>query len=80
MDKQKVPTVLHMDLCLMLHGSLNGRGVWEKMDTCVCTAESLCCPAETITLLVCTTQFVNWPYSNIKYKVKNNHLNIIGIS
>ena len=26
------------------HISLEGRGVWGKMDTCVCTAESLYCP------------------------------------
>ena len=35
-------------------GSLSGRGVWGRMDTCVCMVESLCCSAETI-----TTLFVN---------------------
>ena len=25
----------------LLYGSLDGRGVWERMDTCVCRAESL---------------------------------------
>ena len=27
-------------------------GVWGRMDTCVCRAESLCCPPETITTLL----------------------------
>ena len=33
-------------------GSLDGKGVWERMDTCICTAESLHCPPETITTLL----------------------------
>ena len=28
--------------------SLDGRGVWERMDTCICTADYLCCLPETI--------------------------------
>ena len=50
----------------MLSGSLDGRGVWGGMDTCICMAESLCCPPETITTLysnACT------PVQN-KFKVK----------
>ena len=36
------------------------RGVWERMDSCICMAESLCCPPETIiTVLICYTQKVN---------------------
>ena len=27
-------------------------GVWGSTDTCVCVAESLCCPPETITTLL----------------------------
>ena len=38
--------------CLMLCGSLDGRGVWGRMDTCVCMAESLCYPPEAITTLL----------------------------
>ena len=30
------PTVLHKELCSMLCGSLDGRRVWGRMDTCVC--------------------------------------------
>ena len=32
--------------------SLDGRGVWERMETCTCVAESFCCPPETITTLL----------------------------
>ena len=28
------------------------RGVWGRMGTCVCMAEALCCPSETITTLL----------------------------
>ena len=34
----------------MLHGSLDGRGVWGRMDTCIFMAESLPCPPETSTM------------------------------
>ena len=33
MDNQQGPTVEHMELCSMLCGSLDGRGVWGRMDT-----------------------------------------------
>ena len=33
-------------------GSLDGRGVWGRIDTRVSTAESLCCPPETTTALL----------------------------
>ena len=36
----------------MLCGSLDGRGVWERMDTCICMAESLSCSPETTTTLL----------------------------
>ena len=48
----------------MLCGSLDGKGVWETMDTCVCMAESLCCSPETI-----ITLFVNRPFPKTKLKV-----------
>ena len=44
-----------MELCSMLCGSLDGRGVWGRMDTCMYMAESLCCSHETI-----RTLFINW--------------------
>ena len=54
-----------MDLCSMLHGSLDGRGAWEEVGTCVCMAASLCCSPDTV-----TTLFVNQLYPNAKLKVK----------
>ena len=30
----------------MLWGSLDGKGVWGRMDTCICMTEYLCCPPE----------------------------------
>ena len=40
------------ELCSVLCGSLDGRGVWGRMHTCMCMAESLCCSPETITTLL----------------------------
>ena len=36
----------------MLCGSLDGRGVWQRTDTCLNTIESLHCSLETITTLL----------------------------
>ena len=33
--------VQHRELCSMLPGSLDGRGVWGRKDTCVCLADPL---------------------------------------
>ena len=41
-----------MELCSMLCGRLDGRGVWGRMDTCICMIESLCILPKTITLLI----------------------------
>ena len=41
MDNQQGPTVQHRELWSMLCCSLDGRGVWGRMDTCICMAESL---------------------------------------
>ena len=49
---QQEPTVQPREVCFMLCGSLDGRGAWERMDTCICTAESHCCPPETITTML----------------------------
>ena len=32
-DNQQGPTVQHMELCSMLYGSLDGKGIWGRMDT-----------------------------------------------
>ena len=52
MNNQQEPTVQHRELCSMLCASLDGRGAWGRMDTCICLAESLCCSPETITTLL----------------------------
>ena len=46
----------------MLCGSLDGRGVWGRMDTCVCMAESPCCVPETATTLLSAM---------LQYKIKS---------
>ena len=61
MDNQQGPTVEHMELCSTLCGSLDGSGVWRRMDTCVYVAESLHYSPKTI-----TTLFVNQLYPNTK--------------
>ena len=56
MDKQQglLYSTLLNKLSSMSCGSLDGKGVWGRMDTCIGMAESFCCPPETIsTLLVC---------------------------
>ena len=63
MDNQQRPTVQHMELCSILHGSLDGRGLWGRMNTCLCMAESLCYSPETI-----ITLSVNQLYPNTKQK------------
>ena len=37
---------------LSIMGCLDGRGVWGRMDTFICRAETLGCPPETITTLL----------------------------
>ena len=37
----------------MLYGSLDGKGIWGRMDMCMCMTEFLCCSSEIImTLLI----------------------------
>ena len=63
MDNQQGLTCTHRELCSMLCGSLDGRGVWGKMDTYICRAEPLCCSPETI-----TTSLIAKPTQNKKLK------------
>ena len=53
MDNQQGPTEQHRELCSMLCGSLDGRGVWGRMDK----RESLHCSPKTITTLLTGYQF-----------------------
>ena len=58
-----------MDLCSILCGSLDGRGVWGRMDICICMAESLSCSPETITtLLIGYTPIQNKKFKRRKKK------------
>ena len=50
----------------MLHHSLDGRGVWGRMETCICMTESLHYSPETITtLLIGYRQIQNKKFSKI---------------
>ena len=51
--------------------NLDGRGVWGRMDTCICMAESLLCASEPMTaLLISYTPMQNKKFKN---KQKQNH-------
>ena len=52
MDNQQGSAVWHRELCSVWRGSPDGSGVWRRMDTRVCTAESLWCAPKTITTLL----------------------------
>ena len=51
MDKQQglLYSTLLNKLSSMSCGSLDGKGVWGRMDTCIGMTKSLGCPSETIT-------------------------------
>ena len=51
-DNEQGPTVEHRELCSLSHGSLDEWGVWGRMDTRLCVAESVWCPPEIITTLL----------------------------
>ena len=54
----------------MFCGSLDGRGVWGRMDTCISVAESLHCPPEIV-----TTLFSGYtPIQNKKLKKTNKQV------
>ena len=52
MDNQQGPSVEPRKFCSMLCDSLDQKGVWGRMDPCMCMAESLRCLPETITTLL----------------------------
>ena len=52
MENHQGPTVQHMDLSSVIFGSLDGRGVWGRGDTCICMTELLRCAPETVTTLL----------------------------
>ena len=52
MHTKQGPTVLYMEFCSILCGSLDKRAVWGKRVSCICMAESLCHSPEIITSLL----------------------------
>ena len=65
MENQQGPAGQHRALCSKSCGSLDGRGVWGRMDTCTCVAEPLHCSPETITSLLMNYS----PMQNKKFKI-----------
>ena len=70
MDDQQGPTVLHRELCSMLCGSLDGRGVSGRTDTCMSMAECLYYPPETVTTLL-IVMTINYIPAIFQYKIKS---------
>ena len=62
----------------MLCGNPDGRGVWGRMDTCICMSESLCYSPETVTtLLIGYTLIQSKKWREIKrIKKKQIHISI----
>ena len=60
MDNQQGPTVQLRELCSVLCCSLDKKGLFGRMETCIGMAESLHCPPETI-----TTFSLHWIYNNL---------------
>ena len=74
--KIRSTTVQLRELCSVLRGSLGGREVWGRMDTCICMAEPLCCSPETITTLLISYT----PVQNKKVKKKKRLGQILSYS
>ena len=72
MDTEQGPTVYHMELCSMLCGSLDGRGVWGRMDTCI-HMKSVCCSSEIVTALFIASTPIQ---SKVKKKKKKKTWNL----
>ena len=71
MDNQQGLTVQHMEFSSTLCGSLDGSGVWGRIDPCICMAESLRCSPEMITILLISYT----PIQNKKFKREKKELN-----
>ena len=71
-----------MELFSMLLGSLDGRGIWGRMDTCICMAESLHCPPGTMsltTLLISYTPIQNEKFKKKKYSFRSHKQRVMSI-
>ena len=66
-----------MEFCSMLGGSLDGRGLGGRMDTCVCMTESLCyLPANITTLLISYTPVRNKKLRKSMATIENGFLKV----
>ena len=65
MDNQQGPPVQHVELHSVLCASLDGRGAWRTVGTCICKAESLRCSPETTLILLISYILIQ----NRKFKV-----------
>ena len=70
MEHQQGPTIWYMELYSMFCSILDGREVWGRTDKRVCIAEALCCPPETITILLIDYM----PIQNKKFNNKKKKL------
>ena len=68
MDNQQGPIVEHMELYSNVHASLDGRGVWGRMDTFMCMAESLWGSPETTIMLIGYTPIQNKKFQKTSKK------------
>ena len=59
----------------MSRGSLDGSGVWGRIDTCICAAESLCRSPETITILLISYT----PIQNKKFNIKKSNVETFNV-
>ena len=62
----------------MLGGSLDRRGVWGRMDTCICMAESLYCSPETIARLLISYMLIQKKKKKFRKKLPKKKLNTNG--
>ena len=70
-----------MELCSILCASMDGSGVWRRMDTCICMAVSLCCSPEAIvTLLISYTPIQNKKLKGYKSKISRDKGEILKVS
>ena len=58
-----------MELCSVLCGSLDGRGLWGRTGTGIHMAKSLHCPPETTTTLLIGYQFSSVQFSHSRVRL-----------
>ena len=65
-----------MEFCSMLCGSLDRRGVWGRIHTCMHMAESLSCSPETIIALLINYTPIQYEKFKIKQNVYKGYINV----